>query len=103
MATKKELREIRTLMGELGERLASLGNEAQEELMEDSADLVEAIKGRALRGWETAREKGQMAAERAREAGRKADEYVHENPWQTAAGAAALGAVLGFLIGSNRR
>jgi ElaB/YqjD/DUF883 family membrane-anchored ribosome-binding protein len=35
---------------------------------------------------------------RARQTIRRADEYVHENPWRTSAGAAATGLLVGALI-----
>jgi ElaB/YqjD/DUF883 family membrane-anchored ribosome-binding protein len=35
---------------------------------------------------------------RARQTIRRADEYVHENPWRTSAGAAATGILVGALI-----
>ena len=38
------------------------------------------------------------AMRRARDTIRVADEYVHENPWRTSAGAAATGILLGVLV-----
>jgi ElaB/YqjD/DUF883 family membrane-anchored ribosome-binding protein len=38
------------------------------------------------------------AMRRARQTIRRADEYVHENPWRTSAGAAATGILVGALI-----
>ncbi len=37
--------------------------------------------------------------ERAREAARKTDDYVHQHPWQAVGLGAALGLVVGVLIG----
>lgn len=37
--------------------------------------------------------------ERAREAARKTDDYVHDHPWQAVGVGAALGLVIGVLIG----
>lgn len=39
------------------------------------------------------------AMRRAREVAEAADEYVHENPWQSVGIAAGVGLVLGLLIG----
>lgn len=39
------------------------------------------------------------AIERAKAAGRAADEYVHENPWRSIGVAAGVGLVVGLLIG----
>ena len=38
------------------------------------------------------------AMRRARRTIRRADEYVHENPWQTSAGAAATGILVGAVL-----
>jgi ElaB/YqjD/DUF883 family membrane-anchored ribosome-binding protein len=42
------------------------------------------------------------ATETARNACEATDEYVHENVWMTIAVAAALGCVLGFVLGRGR-
>lgn len=39
------------------------------------------------------------AIERAKAAGRAADDYVHENPWRSIGVAAGVGLVVGLLIG----
>jgi len=39
------------------------------------------------------------AMERAKAAGQAADHYVHEKPWQAIGAAAAVGMVIGLLIG----
>jgi len=46
-----------------------------------------------------------MALARTREAAKRADAYVHENPWQSLAIAAAAAAFVGVLVGLllNRR
>ena len=36
---------------------------------------------------------------RAREAGRAADDYVHENPWSSVGIAAGVGFLIGLLVG----
>ena len=86
----------------------------------DSEALLKALaasgaeKGSALRA--TAEQNLQVARERVRElqadalersraAARAADEYVHENPWQSMGGVAVLAILAGFVIGllMNRR
>lgn len=42
------------------------------------------------------------ATETARDACQATDEYVHDNVWMSVAFAAALGCVLGFLLGRSR-
>ena len=41
----------------------------------------------------------ESAVERAKAAGQAADHYVHEKPWQAIGAAAAVGMVIGLLIG----
>ena len=45
------------------------------------------------------------ARERASAAAKQADEYVHENPWQSIGGIAALAIIIGIVVGLmlNRR
>jgi len=44
----------------------------------------------------------QRAAEKAKDYGQKADQYVRENTWMTIGIAALVGAVIGYLISSSR-
>ena len=100
---------------------------AREKLLEDvsaviadSEQLLKAMasaggeKAQALRGdlerkLAMARERldeiEEMALARTREAAKQADEYVHENPWQSLAIAAVAAALVGVLVGLllNRR
>ncbi|MGI4776640.1 MAG: DUF883 family protein [Janthinobacterium lividum] len=48
---------------------------------------------------ELAAEKSKLAARRAKEAATTANAYAHDEPWQIAAGALAVGVVAGLLIG----
>lgn len=43
-----------------------------------------------------------LTREKAREAARATDDYVHENPWQSMAIAGGVGVVVGLLLGSRR-
>ncbi len=42
------------------------------------------------------------ATKAAREFGRQADEYVHENPWVVIAAVAVVGCAIGYLLSSRR-
>ena len=48
---------------------------------------------------ETAVETAHEAARKARQAAATANEYAHDEPWQVAGGALAVGILLGFLLG----
>lgn len=68
-----------------------------------------ALRASAERNLESARERLRElqgdALERSRAAARAADEYVHENPWQSIGAIAAVAALAGFVLGllMNRR
>lgn len=103
MAGKRELAEIRDLMEELTDRLADLSDEAQATLLEESGQLIESVRDRAGVMMDRVREKTHEVATRAREAGKRADEYAHEEPWKVAAGAAVLGALIGYILASRKQ
>jgi ElaB/YqjD/DUF883 family membrane-anchored ribosome-binding protein len=48
---------------------------------------------------ELAAEKGRVAARRAREAATTANAYAHDEPWQIASAALAVGVLVGLLLG----
>ncbi|HYP82552.1 DUF883 family protein [Variovorax sp.] len=48
---------------------------------------------------ELASEKGKLAAKKAREAAGTANAYAHDEPWQIAGAALAVGVLVGLLIG----
>ena len=96
-------------------------NAAKDKLVEDfnavTADIEELLKAIASAGGEkaqalradldrnlqAAREQFNRLEERAREGTRaaaiQADEYVHENPWQSIALAAGIAALAGIVVG----
>ncbi|MDR2128301.1 MAG: DUF883 domain-containing protein [Burkholderiaceae bacterium] len=84
----------------------------------DAEDLLEATAGhvdskvtelrlRAKENLLLAREKladvDAAVRERARRAAQATDDYVHDNPWSSIGAAAALGLLIGVLLGSSRR
>ncbi|MGJ7579640.1 glycine zipper domain-containing protein [Variovorax sp. RHLX14] len=50
---------------------------------------------------ELAAEKSKLAAKKAKEAASTANAYAHDEPWQIAAGALAVGVLVGLLIGKR--
>jgi len=48
---------------------------------------------------ELAAEKSRLAAKKAREAASATNAYAHDEPWQIAAGALAVGVLVGLLLG----
>ena len=102
MATKKQVREIKRLMAELGDQLGELGDEAGDELTDEASELMDTLKSEIGRKWELARAKGREALAKAKLAGQQTDEYAHDNPWKVAASAALIGGLIGFLIASKK-
>jgi ElaB/YqjD/DUF883 family membrane-anchored ribosome-binding protein len=77
-----------------------------ERIKGDIADLGRYVKGEAsskLEDYrEVATEKVGVAKDKAIEMGKKADEYVHEKPWQTVAVAGAVGFLVGWIVSRKR-
>ena len=73
------------------------------------AEKGSALRASAEQNLDVARRRLQAlqeeAVERSRAAAKAADEYVHENPWQSIGVVAAIAALAGFVIGLllNRR
>ena len=73
------------------------------------AEKGSALRASAEQNLDVARRRLQAlqeeAVERSRAAAKAADEYVHENPWQSIGVVAAIAALVGFVIGLllNRR
>lgn len=71
---------LRVTAGQAGDKVAEIRSRAQERLAIAKAKLADA-------------EEAVIA--RAKQAGRAADDYVHEHPWS----AVGIGAGIGFLVG----
>jgi ElaB/YqjD/DUF883 family membrane-anchored ribosome-binding protein len=77
-----------------------------EKLIADAASATgkeaEALQARILNGLREAKSRltdaEEAALEKARNAARATDEYVHEHPWKAIGIGAALGVVVGMLI-----
>jgi ElaB/YqjD/DUF883 family membrane-anchored ribosome-binding protein len=74
---------LRATANQAGERIAVARERIQESLQQAKVKLAEA---------ET------MVTERARQAARYTDDYVHENPWSAIGVAAGIGLLLGILM-----
>jgi ElaB/YqjD/DUF883 family membrane-anchored ribosome-binding protein len=74
---------LRATASQAGERIAVARERIQESLQQAKVKLAEA---------ET------MVSERARQAARYTDDYVHENPWSAIGVAAGIGLLLGILM-----
>jgi len=85
--------------------LSAVVNDAEELLKataSQTGERITAVRARAEESLRTA--KGRLAeaqgalVDKAKEAAKETDEFVHENPWKTAGIAAAIGVLIGALI-----
>lgn len=75
---------LRATANQAGEKIAVARERIQDSLHQAKVKLAEAEA---------------LVTERARQAARYTDEYVHENPWRAIGAAAGIGLLLGLLIG----
>jgi ElaB/YqjD/DUF883 family membrane-anchored ribosome-binding protein len=75
---------LRVTAGQAGEKMGDLREKAQARLADAKFKLAEAEA---------------MIVDKAKAAGRAADDYVHDNPWRAVGVAAGVGLVIGLLIG----
>lgn len=66
---------------------------------EGAAKLRERVQMRLAQARERLAVAQEQVVERAKAAGHAADDYVHDKPWQAIGVAAAVGVVVGLLIG----
>lgn len=75
---------LRVTAGQAGEKMGDLREKAQARLTTAKIKLAEAEA---------------LLVDKAKAAGRAADDYVHDNPWRAVGIAAGAGLVIGLLIG----
>lgn len=75
---------LRVTAGQAGEKITDLREKAQARLSDAKFKLAEAEA---------------LLLDKAKAAGRAADDYVHDQPWQAVGIAAGVGLLLGILIG----
>ena len=66
---------------------------------DEAVALRERLRARLLQAKDSLLSAQETTVEHAKAAGRKADEYVHENPWGAISAAAGVGVLVGLLIG----
>jgi ElaB/YqjD/DUF883 family membrane-anchored ribosome-binding protein len=71
---------------------ANQGDEKLAEIRAKAEESLRAVKDKLAEGQDAILEKTRVAA-------RATDVYVHENPWNAVGAAAALGLLVGFVIG----
>ncbi|MDP2823588.1 MAG: DUF883 family protein [Sulfuritalea sp.] len=75
---------LRATAGQAGEKVADIRARTQDSLAAAKIKLAEAEAA---------------VVDRAKQVGRAADDYVHDNPWRSVGVAAGFGFIVGLLIG----
>jgi ElaB/YqjD/DUF883 family membrane-anchored ribosome-binding protein len=86
--------EFSTVMSEAEDMLKRAANETGDK----AKDLRSQVEAKLLTAKLRLQELEGQALDRAKEAARATDDYVHEHPWQAIGMAAATGVVVGLLI-----
>jgi len=90
----KLVQDMKVVIADAEDLLRATANQAGEKIAvarERIEDRLQQAKGKRA-------EAEAMVTERARQAARYTDEYVHENPWRAIGVAAGIGLLLGLLI-----
>jgi ElaB/YqjD/DUF883 family membrane-anchored ribosome-binding protein len=95
-AAKQRKDELRTVMSDKYANLRSL-------IMQDESNLMESLASAKDQALDAAVKLKAASLEKAREISATVDKSVHENPWPYIAGSAAVGLLLGFALGRNRK
>lgn len=95
VTTDQLVADLKTVMQDAEALLKATSTLTGEKIQEVRARAEESLRQAQVRLTEVEEE----ALRRAREIAEAADEYVHENPWQSVGIAAGIGLVLGLLIG----
>jgi ElaB/YqjD/DUF883 family membrane-anchored ribosome-binding protein len=75
---------LRATAGQAGDKIAEIRARTQDRLAAAKIKLAEAEA---------------VVVDKAKQAGRVADDYVHDNPWRSVGVAAGIGFIVGLLIG----
>ena len=99
MTTSREtvLDDFSSMLSDAEDLLKRAGNESGER----AKDLRAQVEAKLLAAKLRLQEMQGEAVDRAKDAARYTDDYVHDNPWWAIGGAAAIGFVAGLLM--NRR
>lgn len=84
-------------------KMINQGLSKGQELYDKGRDVAQQGYEKAQHLAETASERSRQALDRSKEALHTTDEWVHDNPWMTVGVIAAVGLVIGYLLGQGRR
>ena len=72
-------------------------------IVETENSLVKSLSAAGKHAVEAAAHAKDVSVEKAREVAGNVDKHVHRNPWPYIGGAAAIGLLLGYVLGRNRK
>jgi ElaB/YqjD/DUF883 family membrane-anchored ribosome-binding protein len=80
--------------------LEAAANAVVEDIASDVKGVLrQRVEAKLAIARELAAEKSKIAAKKAKDAASTANAYAHDEPWQIAAGALAVGVLVGLLLG----
>lgn len=88
-------KDVRNQLAEAEFMLGQVGKETGEK----ASNLLSQVESKLRSATDTVRGLQEDALDRAKAAGRVADDYVSDNPWQVVGVAAALGFLVGAFVG----
>jgi ElaB/YqjD/DUF883 family membrane-anchored ribosome-binding protein len=95
-AAKQKKEELMTLMSD---KYAHLKNV----IVETEGNIGRTLSDARKHAVETVTHAKDVGVEKVREVAGDVDKHVHANPWQYIAGTAAVGLLLGYVLGRNRK
>jgi len=95
-AAEQKKDELKTLMSDKYTNLRSL-------IIENESSLMKSLTTAKDHALEAATDAKEASVEKAREIARDVDQDVHQNPWPYIAGSAAVGVLLGYILGGSRK
>lgn len=95
-AAKQKRDELRTLMSDKYTHLKNI-------IVETESSVGKSLSDARRHAAEVATHARDVGVEKAREFATDVDKHVHHNPWQYIAGTAAVGLLLGYMLGRNRK
>ena len=72
-------------------------------IVENEESIAASLANAKARALDAVTHAKDVSIEKAREIARDVDQNVHQNPWPYIAGTAAVGLLLGYILGRNRK
>ncbi len=95
-AARQKKDELRTIMSDKYAHLKSI-------IVETEGSVGKSLHDARKYAVEAATHARDVGVEKAKEIASDVDKHVHHNPWQYIAGTAAVGLLLGYMLGRNRK